>query len=606
MTQAPELDPIMEASAVVRDLQAQARTSGRSDLAQRLDDELSRRGRRGVSVLVVGGREAGKTSLVEALVGIDRLLPTSDTGSIPLPVVVRHGPTRTAILHTSAGEATPLEVDRLLGLASEFRTGLRASALEVVVDDPLTARGLLLVDSPALDDPTRPADAVIATIALADAIVYVTSADAPLRADAVEFLSRAAARVEAFVLVLTKTDLHHGWREVERADRELLATHIPSYGRATIAAVSAHLRLQAIAIADDDLELAAELVSESHVGELATLLAEGIAARVHIVRLGNLARVIEGVIDELELPHRAIAAVDGSDLEQQAFEAEQARLQAYSRAATAGLGRLGDAIEIARIELTADLAAAVAQLSRRFEADIAAADRQRLAVLPDELREELVKLAGDMTDRLEIRLVAAADSVAQALETELHISVEAIPAPSVADVDRPRSDSGLYGLFRTNYYPFLMGNGIVGTMGAMLAAVTGVTASAVAAPIAIAAVAAGTVTMVVGRRAATSLEARTRARDAIRAALADARTELQAWLQRRLLESRRAVEADLREQLDTRTRELRGSVERRQQLLNADRATRDRARADAARQLEELAAARRRLRAAQERWLNAS
>jgi hypothetical protein len=589
-------EPMVEAIAIANDLAGLATAADRADLAERLRTEVERRANRGVAVLVAGARGAGKSSLINALVGRADLLPDDRRGSIPVPVVVRFGRTPSVRMYRDEGRPGEVGIDKLVGLASEVASDGRIRAIEVGLDDPILARGLLLIDSPAIDDPAAPSDVVAGCLAWADALLFVSDAGSPLRADEIRFLARAGERVGAVAVVLTKTDALPGWRVIADEDRGLLARSLPGYAAVPIVPVSAALRAKAVEIAERDPGLAGELVDESGIGPLATLLTERIAARAEVIRRANLIRAMDGVMTALELPQRAILAAEGGEAEQAEFDANQARLQDFAKASAAGLARLADALEIVRIELTAELAALVTGLSRRYEAEVTTADARRLAELSDALSLDLVELARQLTDRLEVRLVEAADSVARALAAEVQVAVEPIPAPSADSADVPVSSApGLYAMFRTNYYPFLMGSGIVTIVGGLLATVVGIGTAAAAAPLTVASLAAGGLTVVLGRRAATGSEARTRARDAVRSVLADARTELQAWLQRRLLESRRAIESDLRDQLEARTHELRAAVERQQQVLSSDRATRQRAKADATARLEEIAAIRRRI-----------
>ncbi len=63
------------------------------------------------------------------------------------------------------------------------------------------------------------------------AVVFVVSAAAPLTASDCALLDAAVASTDVVVGVVSKIDVHHGWRDVLEADRETLAAHAPRYGR---------------------------------------------------------------------------------------------------------------------------------------------------------------------------------------------------------------------------------------------------------------------------------------------------------------------------------------------------------------------------------------
>ena len=244
-----------------------------------------------------------------------------------------------------------------------------------------------------------------------------------------------------------------------------------------------------------------------------------------------------------------------------------------------------------RIQVVGELGTGIGDLGRRLEARIAEAEPADLVDLEDQVRTQLADLAARLSSSLESQLVEAVSTIARTLAAEIAFQVEALPAPTVSNdpsLVGGTGEQGLYAFFRAHYYPFLMGSGITGTLGGLATAVGVVSVSTVGAPIAVASLAAGTLTALIGRRATNRAQARQRARDFVRAALAEARSDIQVVLQRRLVESRRVIEIELRDQLDTRTRELREAVERGQQTLSADRATRQRVRAEAAQRLQEL------------------
>jgi GTPase Era involved in 16S rRNA processing len=586
----------------VNDLARLAHANGRQDLEERVRAEAARWGARGTTVVVVGEAGRGKSSFVNALLGYPDLLPVDEDSSTSVHIVIRYSPTLTVRVHQEGGDASQeIVLERVREWATEHgnpSNAQRVQAVEIGLDHPLLARGVVLVDTPGVASlSVAGTDATLAALAWADALILVTSAAAPLAAPEVEFLERAAERVETILVVLTKTDAHPGWRTIVEDDRATLGRRLPAYAEAPVFPVSSRLKAAADrSLAQGDAEFARELVEESGFPALADGMAARIVGRTQALRMGNLLRSAETIMAGLELPHQAVvAAADGSPEARAAFEANQARLQDYAKAASAGLARLGDAFEIVRIQVVGELGAALGELGRRLEAHVAEAEPRDLDGIEDRLRLELTTIVERLSGSLESQLVEAISTIARTLAAEVGVQVDALPAPTVsADtaLSTGTGDRGLYAFFRAHYYPFLMGSGITGTLGGLATAVGVASVSTVGAPIAIASLAAGTITALIGRRATSRAQTRQRAREVVRGVLADARTDIQVALQRRLVESRRAVEIELRDQLDMRTRELREAVELGQQTLSADRATRQRVRAEASQRLQELLALR--------------
>jgi hypothetical protein len=583
---------------LVNDLARLAHANGRPDLEERVRGEAARWSARGTTVVIVGETGRGKSSFVNALLEEPDLLPVDDDGSTSVHIVIHYSPTVTVRVHQEGGEASQeIVLERIREWATERgnpSNTQRVQAVEIGLDKPLLSRGLIVVDTPGVDSlSASSAEATLAALAWADALILVTSAGAPLGAPEVAFLERAAERVETIIVALTKIDAHPGWRTILEDDRAILRQRLPAYADAPVFPVSSRLKARANrAVADGDADFGKELADESGFPAFIDGLGTRIVGRTQALRMGNLLRAAETIIAGLELPHQAVvAAADGSPEARAAFEANQARLQEYAKAASAGLGRLGDVFEIVRIQVVGELGTGIGDLGRRLEARIAEAEPADLAGLEDQVRTQLAELADRLSSSLESQLVEAVTTIARTLAAEIAFQVEALPAPTVTTDASPvggPGDQGLYAFFRAHYYPFLMGSGITGTLGGLATAVGVVSVSTVGAPIAVASLAAGTLTVLIGRRATSRAQARQRAREFVRAVLAEARSDIQVALQRRLVESRRVIEIELRDQLDTRTRELREAVERGQQTLSADRATRQRVRAEAAQRLQEL------------------
>lgn len=603
-TRAPG-DPASAVQAFVNDLALVARGNNRPDLEERLRAEAARWTARGATIVVAGETGSGKTSLVNAAIGIPDLLPVDEGASTSVHVVLRYSPTVTVRVHQEGGESSQeIVLERIREWATESgnpSNQQKVQAVEIGLDHPLLAKGVVVVDTPGVGGLSSVhSQASLAALAWADALVFVTSARAPLSAPELAYLERAADRVETVILALSKTDAQQGWRTILADDQEILRRRLPSYADSPIVAVSSRLKSRADRTASEDPEFGRELADESGVPALVELLTTRVSGRTQALRLGNLLRSAGTIMSALELPHQAVvAAADGSPEAIASYESNQAELAGYAKAASAGLGRLSDAFEIVRLQLVGELTNGIAEIGRTFETRIADTSPDDLVGLPTELDQALAELVRRLSTSLEEQLVEAVTSIAHSLAAEVTVGIQPLSAPATSgDVaPAPPSDHGIYAMFRTHYYPFLMGSGITGTIGGLATAVGLASASTIGAPIAIASLTAGMVTAMIGSRASSRTQARQRARELVRAVLTDGRSEIQVGLQRRIVETRRLIESELRAQLDERTRELRNAVEQGQRTMSADRTTRQRARSEATQRLNELTAMR--LRASQ-------
>ncbi|ONI80003.1 hypothetical protein ALI144C_23045 [Actinosynnema sp. ALI-1.44] len=171
----------------------------RDDLAARLRQSRARALSGEVRVLVAGGFKQGKSRLVNALVGAPAC-PVADDTTPAKAITLRYADT-----------AGPIGDDT-------GQIGLPSGIL----------RGLTLVDSPVLEP--------------ADAILIVSDASAPYTQAELDLIDQARALAPIVVCVLSKVDLHPGWREV--AERNQASTGLP------VVPVSAELRWHAMATAD--------------------------------------------------------------------------------------------------------------------------------------------------------------------------------------------------------------------------------------------------------------------------------------------------------------------------------------------------------------------
>lgn len=275
------------------------------------------------SIVVAGEFKAGKTSLVNAILG-GRVLPADLLSTTPVPCrVVAGGETElSAWVQRAAGEdgddaeVSGAAVDQqlldreqfldLLGDEVPRLGGALVDHLEVRLPQPLLELGIRLVDTPSISGGITSAMAgiVLGEVAVADALLFVSDASQELTAAELEFLKVAASLDTKVLVVMTKTDLYPSWRRLLDRNHDHLET---AFGQApVIFATSANLRRYAVRYADETLDI------ESGVPLLVWYLVANVLteARQHaIVTAGEvLQRRLAEAEDSVASARRALAS----------------------------------------------------------------------------------------------------------------------------------------------------------------------------------------------------------------------------------------------------------------------------------------------------------
>jgi small GTP-binding protein len=199
-----------------------------SQLPQQLQDQVrelfSRLAEDRFNLVVVGRFSRGKTSLMNAVLGTDRL----PTGIRPLTSVittVTYGTREQAVIHF-AGLGIPQDVP--LGALPQYVTEegnsgnhRRVTIAQVQLPVELLRRGFHFIDTPGLGSPivenTRTTERFLPE---ADAFVLVTSYEGPLSDEEVRFLRSAAAAGQPAFVVVNKQDM------VNAEEREQALTYL--------------------------------------------------------------------------------------------------------------------------------------------------------------------------------------------------------------------------------------------------------------------------------------------------------------------------------------------------------------------------------------------
>ncbi|MFC5137102.1 hypothetical protein ACFPK1_02570 [Actinomycetospora rhizophila] len=287
---------------------------------------------------------------------------------------------------------------------------------------PLLEELDLVVPARPADPGTWPVDGVTAALVLADAA-------APLGADELDALARAAARVDTVVFALTRTEAHRGWRTVLEADRALVAAHVPRLADAPWFPVSAALARRAAGVPPDG---AAALRRRSGLAALQRELHRLVARRRRMLAEANALRLLAGALDGVaaraEATRTALRTPAGGDLARRRDELLAARSALRRDHHT----RWRSDLAAARVAATDDLAARVRALGVAVRARIDDADRAGLAAVPRELAGDVETLAAEVVAGLGTRL---RDLVAATL-ADL-VPAGELPALRVADLGEP-------------------------------------------------------------------------------------------------------------------------------------------------------------------------
>jgi small GTP-binding protein len=319
-----------------------------------LDGLRHRLAERRLRVLVAGEAKRGKSTLVNALLGRP-VLPVGVTPLTALATTVRYGQgdTATAVFRDGHAESFPLTaLDDLVTERGNPGNRRGLASVTVVVDAPVLARGVELVDTPGTGSVyahnTAEAEAALETM---DAAVFVLTADPPVSASERELMARVAELSVTMFVVLNKADYLSGDGSGELAEALEFAARVTgeAAGRPLpVYPVSARTALSG----GGDPGFAA------FAGDFTAYLDHGRAADLRLSVTGHARRIAESLRDEAVLARRAAQLRTGS---------AAGRVEEFAARLAAVGARRQDAADLARAEsarLLADLNAAAERAAR--------------------------------------------------------------------------------------------------------------------------------------------------------------------------------------------------------------------------------------------------
>lgn len=201
-------------------LHAFTKQTGRTELAERVQQEAVRWKDQRSNVVVAGDIKRGKSSFINALIEEIGLLPVDADVATSVYLLVHHAPELTITVtprdeRGDTGEPFPISPAQLPEYASMSGAAgreHRVAAVDIGLPNPLLERGIALVDTPGVGGMARGhKDVTLATLNLADALIFTISAQEPVLRSELEFLLEATERIGTIIFVLTKIDLNSDW-----------------------------------------------------------------------------------------------------------------------------------------------------------------------------------------------------------------------------------------------------------------------------------------------------------------------------------------------------------------------------------------------------------
>lgn len=227
---------------------------GRPDLAARGAAMVRRIDAPFLPVLVVGEFKAGKSSLVNALLGTE-VCPVDDDVATSVPVVISsaEAPVARVVHEPDAGsdEGPPPTSEVDPALLAEWVTEQgnpenrrRVARVEVGLPHKVLAAGLAFVDTPGVGGlGSLHNTATVSALPFAEAVIFATDASQELTAAEVGFLRHVVRLCPQVLVVETKIDMQPRWREIVALDE----AHLQAAGLAVDRlAVSSALRRWAV------------------------------------------------------------------------------------------------------------------------------------------------------------------------------------------------------------------------------------------------------------------------------------------------------------------------------------------------------------------------
>lgn len=359
------------------------------DAAKWVDDIRKARSAK-PAVVVVGETNRGKSSLVNALLGMPGLSPVDADVATATYLVFDHD-AQWGAKACYPGQLAPVPIDlgqliHWVSAAHELPPGqIPPRYVEVTGPVPLLER-LSLVDTPGVGGlDSMHGELAKEAAAGATALLFVVDASAPFTSSELQFLRDVGERVETVVFALTKVDMFRGWREIMEADRALLAEHAPRFADAVFHPVSARM-FETAAKAPNE-QMAAMLREKAGIAAVQMALQELLVGRSAMLGEANTLRALSSALGELKAKLQAESrALSAGEAEAEQLRERRDQLTADRRSSTRGWQlKLRGEIQRTRVEVSHESSRQMRDAQTHFRQLIDGAKRDELAALPQQV-----------------------------------------------------------------------------------------------------------------------------------------------------------------------------------------------------------------------------
>ena len=393
---APRVSELVERCA------EQVRAGGRRDIA----DELIRRldvTPSGVPIVLVAGEDKrGKSSLVNALLGRRDLSPVGVEVVTGAPITFyKADPERAAIVRYGQSKEQEVDFQAARQLATvQGNPGNEQNIRAVRLGIPCALLDkVTIVDTPGVGGlDSGHGELTLQSLQFAQALVFVMEAGSQFGAGELDFLKKAATRIDTVVLVLTKIDLNRGWRTVLDDNLAILREKAPRFVGCPVVPVSSRLALRGLQT--DDPQEAEALREESGIARLESVLGERVVERAAVLHDANLLR---GTIWPLSMSERSLreqlALVTQGGAAREILDAEWERLATLGDDRAEWPALLEREIRKLTLQRNEDLTIGLATVRRKYEERLKAEKKEDREGLPGELLADLTALAGRLNEQ---------------------------------------------------------------------------------------------------------------------------------------------------------------------------------------------------------------
>ncbi|MCB0976780.1 MAG: dynamin family protein [Acidimicrobiales bacterium] len=593
--------------------------AGNETAVQRLEAEAKRWSEAGTDAVFAGDVKRGKSSLINAVIGRYGLLPVDADVATAVHLAVHDGTpeaVRVTRVDHETGATTVEEIDpaRLADFASmsgDQEVVATVTAAEVVVQDPLLARGLTLVDTPGVGGMTRGhRDITMAALQRADVLVFVVSCSEPVSLTELEFLSEASERIGNVVLVATRADLGTGdtndamAEDVRRrigvlADRRetddpAAARRLRRLAERPVVLTSSYLAEQAARrLERGRVEQAAAMRAESGIDELIGRLGQAVDAREN-VRLANLLQLVSVITNQMESEQSdRLRAVDGDGSVEEELRARSEELERAVGAQARWRGVLANGISRMQTgagrDVSRELTAVRDHYRELFDSKDVELDIDAFSV---QLQQSLVAAWANLSNQVSTQFDGVINSLMEelTLEAEPGLLGEFEMPPGIQDMTNRRDLTNDFDLLddalplATQAFSFgNIANALVGVLGIATGGL-GLAAYGIGAALS------GSIVML-RRKKREQRQQAVEMQRALNEALFGQEgivREFTTELTLRIIDARQSLEVMIEDRLTARRKELETQRRELQELLRSEMATRTSTRAEVERRLGEL------------------